>query len=147
MTPIARPRSLRFLAVTALVASTSCSGAGRRETAALLRAVEVYRRADDASRARRAEAIFAVACSSTDICAAKDACFAAADATTRALRLKDDVASRVVEIDQKRLSPDSGEAAALPAQLDEAQRLLDTGRQRMSDCERRLGQLRVQYGG
>lgn len=142
-----RDRPLAALGVAVLTALASCTGSGKREASALAQAVDAYRHAETAAKAARVQALGAVACSEASVCDAKSTCFAAADATTQSMRLKDEVAARLADIEGKRLAPDAPEAAALPGKLDEAQRLLETGRQKMTECERRLSDLRVEYGG
>ena len=80
-------------------------------------------------------------CSDAEVCAAKQACLAAIDPTTRALSLKDEVAARVVDIQAKRLAPDAPEADALPGKLDQAELLLREGRAKMTVCDAKLAAL------
>lgn len=137
------------LAVAATLAATSaaCGGEARRESAALLEAVDRYRDADASSKLVRGQAVAAVACSAGPVCSAKRVCLAAIEPTTRALQLRDDVARRVADIEQKHLDVAPPEKQALSGKLDEATELLQAGREKMSECERRLADLRVQYGG
>jgi hypothetical protein len=133
--------------VACVLAAVACApGSGKRETSALLNAVDGYRRADTSAKANRVAALQTVTCSEPPVCDAKAVCVAAVEPTTRALLLKDEVAARLADIEQRRLAPDAPEASALPGKLDEAQRLLETGRQKMTECERRLSDLRVEYG-
>lgn len=123
------------------MALAACAGGARRESAALSDAVDRYRRADNGSKASQGQSVAAVACTVGEVCAAKQACLAAIDPTTRALALKDEVAARLVDIQAKRLAPDAPEADALPGKLDEAERLLHEGRTQMAECDARLGLL------
>jgi hypothetical protein len=113
----------------------------------LQEAVDRYRHADDASRAAQAGAVAAVSCTDDTVCATKSACVAAVEPTTRALALKNEAAARMADLEARRLSPDAPEAEALPGQLDEAARLLRIGREKMTECERGLADLRIKYGG
>ena len=136
-----------FLSLSAVVtAVVGCAGSGRRETSALAVAVDLYRRADDASRAQRVAAIAKVDCSDPAVCQAKGACLAAAEPTARALALKTEVTLRLADIEGHRLAPDDPEAQALPDKLDEASRLLVAGRAKMTECEKALADLRLKYG-
>lgn len=128
-------------------AAAACAGTDSRETASLIDDVDRYRHADSASKAAQTRAVAAAACSSTAVCEAKRVCIEAMDPTTRALAIKDEVTARLADIEQKRLDASSAEARALPGKLDEAARLLDAGRAKMTECERRLADLRAQYGG
>jgi len=125
---------------------SSCDGAAKRETSALYEAVDRYRVADDAAKLVRGQAVAAVECTVAPVCDAKRICLAAIDPTTRALRLKDEVALRVADVEHNRLDPTSPEARGLSGELDEAARLLESGRQKMTECERRLADLRVTHG-
>jgi len=148
MTVSARVAMCTRIATLALASATAaCSGAAKRETSALWDAVDRYRDADNASKPVRGQAVAAVACTAASVCDAKRVCLAAIDPTTRALKLKDDVALRVADIEQNHLDATSPEAQALSGKLDLAAKLLETGRQKMGECERRLTDLRVQYGG
>ncbi|HEY4016173.1 MAG TPA: hypothetical protein VGM06_22715 [Polyangiaceae bacterium] len=137
------------LAWAALVGSASlleCAGSGHRETTALAAAVDRYRRAADPVKAAEAEAVGRVACSDEKVCAAKSACIAAIDPTTRALAIKDEVTHRLADLQQNRITPASAEAQALPDKLDQATRLLGEGRTKMADCDKQLTDLEVTYG-
>ena len=129
-----------------VVTLTACSGPGKREAAALVAAVDRYRQAAGASKEAEGQAVAGVPCSDSRVCDAKQACVAAIEPTTRALALKDEVSRRLVDLEGKRLAPDSPEADALPGKLDEAERLLKDGRARMAACDARLTDLRVAFG-
>jgi hypothetical protein len=144
--PIPAPVAAALGLVLAALIPACTSGAGKRETSALIDAVEGFRRADAASRAAKVRELGAVPCSEAPVCEARRVCVEAAAPTTQALRLKDEVAARVADIEQKHLAADAPEAEALPAQLDEAAKLLEAGHRKMTECERRLADLRVQYG-
>jgi cell pole-organizing protein PopZ len=128
------------------LALAGCTGAGKREAATLADAVDRFRRANDASKAAQAQAVAAVACTDPKVCDAKQVCVAAIEPTARAFALKDEVTRRLEDIEQKRVAPDAPEAQHLPDQLDEAQKLLEQGRAKMGDCEKKLADLRVDFG-
>jgi hypothetical protein len=138
----------RLAGVLALgaLAMACASGEGKRETSALIDSVERYRRAGDAERPGAVDAMRAMALSEAPVREARDTCAAAADATTRALGLMNEVRAKTSDLEGKRLAPDAPEAQALPRKLDEAETLLASGRRGMTDCERRLADLRVRYG-
>jgi alkanesulfonate monooxygenase SsuD/methylene tetrahydromethanopterin reductase-like flavin-dependent oxidoreductase (luciferase family) len=125
----------------------ACGNPGKREASALIDAVDRYRRAAGPSRDALGQAVSAVACTDARVCEAKQACVAGIEPTTRALSLKDEVARRLVDLEQKRLETNSPEVEALPGKLDEAERLLRDGRSRMTTCDARLTDLRVAFGG
>jgi hypothetical protein len=130
-----------------LLSAIACGASGRRETLALRDAVDHYRDAPTASKSARAQGVAVVFCSASGVCEAKQVCLAAIESTTRALVLKDEVTTRLGDIEQRRLDPAAPEADSLLGKLDEAARLLETGRARMTECERRLADLRIEYGG
>jgi hypothetical protein len=130
-----------------VIACAACDDAPRRETSALLAAVDRYVRADNGAKATRAEAVAAVACTAPDVCAAKQACLAAIGPTVRALTLKDDVAARVAALEASHGAADAAATADLPGKLDEAERLLKEGHEKMGGCETALADLRLRRGG
>ena len=124
----------------------ACGNAGKREAAALVDAVDRYQRADGPSKDVLGQAVSALACSDSRVCEAKRTCVAAIEPTTRALTLKDDVARRLADLEQRRLETDSPEVQALPGKLDDAERLLKDGRAKMAACDARLADLRMAFG-
>jgi hypothetical protein len=136
-----------LVAVTVAGALSGCHDAPKRETAALLNAVDFFRRADAAGRAERVRAIEGLPCTDARVCEAKGICVAAVEPTARALALKDEVTARVADLEQKRLPPDAPEVQDLPTKLDEATHLLEAGRAKMTECEAKLVDLRVAFGG
>ncbi|MDP9034810.1 MAG: hypothetical protein M3O50_08375, partial [Myxococcota bacterium] len=127
-------------------AAGGCAASSKGEATRLLRAVDHFRHVPDAAKTDEARAIASLACTDPKVCEAKRVCVAALEPTARALFLKEDVASRVRDIEQARLAPNAPEAQRLPAELDEAERLLRDGRDRMPECERKLTDLSVDYG-
>jgi hypothetical protein len=143
-----RPTLALLPAVPLLLVACACAcdGAAKHEAATLAAAVDHFRRADPSFKTAQAQAVDAVVCSDARVCAAKDACVAAVDPTARALALKDEVASRLQDIEKGTLAADAPEARALPDKLDEAERLLKEGRVQMEVCDARLADLRVALG-
>jgi hypothetical protein len=123
-----------------------CGNTGKREAAALVDAVDRYRRAEGPSRDALGQAVSAMPCTDARVCEARQACVAAIEPTTRALTLKDEVTRQLADLEQKRLATDSPEVQALPAKLDEAEHLLKDGRARMTACDARLTDLRLAFG-
>jgi hypothetical protein len=140
--------TLLALAAAGIVGAgaVACTGSGKHEAASLVEAVDRFRAADNATKPARAQAVAGVGCSDAKVCDAKQACLAAIDPTARAMALKDEVSQRLDDIEQKRLAPDSAPAQALPEKLDEAGRLLQQGRAKMPDCEKKLADLRIAFG-
>jgi exonuclease VII small subunit len=137
---------VRRSALLAVILLAACEASAKREATSLDEAVDQYRRAEGSSREAASAAVGALSCSAPDVCDAKKACVDAIGPTTRALALKEEVA-RVLDAMQRdagTLEPDG--ARDLPAKLDEATALLREGREKMGDCERKLGDLRARYG-
>ncbi len=132
------------VAAVGMAAVTGCfHESARHDADALADAVDLFRRADGAGRADRARAVAAVPCTDGQVCEAKRVCVEAIEPTVRAMALKDEVSARVADLEQKRVSPDAPEIAALPGKLDEAAGLLQTGRAKMAECDAKLVALRV----
>jgi hypothetical protein len=147
MAPDARAVALGAVGLACLAcAPAGCGNPARREALALASAVDQYRRADNAGKSERAEAVLAVACTDPEVCAVKQACLAAISPTVRALSLKDEVAARLADLEAHRLAPDASEATALPGKLDEAEQALKDGHAKMEDCEKGLADLRMHQG-
>ena len=142
-----RHTGLGLVAGLALLVGGCQGNAARRESSSLAEAVDRYRNADEGAKSERAQGVLALACTDATVCDAKRICMAAIEPTTRALALKNEVAQRLNELDQKKLPADSPEVAALPDKLEEATRLLQDGRTKMLECDKRLAELRVQFGG
>ncbi len=138
--------ALAFSLLCVIVVVSGCATGAKGQAAALVAAVDRFRRADVASKAAEAAAVAAVTCTDANVCGAKNVCLAAIDPTARALALKNEVALRVADIEARRLAPDSAEAQALPSKLEEAGKLLRQGHEKMGDCERRLAELQMEHG-
>jgi hypothetical protein len=136
---------LSFGLAAALLVS-ACRPSGKVEAASLDDAVDRYRRAEGTQKVSESEAVAALPCTSPEVCDAKKACLGAMDATTRALALKDEVARTVGDLQEKRLALDASAVQDLPGKLDEATRLLQEGRTKMTDCEKQLVDLRLKFG-
>jgi hypothetical protein len=133
--------------VAAILAAVGCTATAKREADTLASALEAYRRTEGPMKPARARAVSEVNCSDARVCDAKALCVAAVDATTQALALKDEVAARVGDIEHGALDRGSPEAQALPGKLDEAERLLKEGRDKMRLCDEKLTKLRLEIGG
>jgi len=135
------------IAAAATLAVVGCTATAKREADTLASVVEAYRRTEGPMKPARARAVSEVSCSDARVCDAKADCVAAVDATTRALALKDEVSARVGDIEHGTLDRTSPEAQALPGKLDEAERLLKEGRDKMRVCDEKLAKLRLEIGG
>jgi len=122
-----------------------CGNSAKREATSLAEAVDRFRQASGASSQAQAAAVAAVPCSDDRVCEAKRACLEAIGPTGQALALKDEVSSKLADIEAARLSPNAPEAQALPGKLDDASRLLQEGHAKMGACETKLTDLRVTY--
>jgi hypothetical protein len=113
----------------------ACNTGARQEAAQVVEAVDRFRKADNAGKPATVEALRAVKCTSADVCKARDACLASAEATAKALRLKSEVEQGLTAVEKGTLSRDSEAARALPAKLDEAEALLKEGFALLPACD------------
>ena len=98
-------------------------------------AVERFRRADNPSKPATVESLRTIQCSAPDVCRARDACLASAEATSRALKLKAEVEQGLLAIERDAMAKTSDEARQLPYKLDEAEGLLKEGFERLGPCD------------
>lgn len=130
-------------AVTALSA-IGCSGR-KQEAAQVVEAMNRFRKADNAAKPSTIEALRGVKCTATDVCQARDACLASAEATVKALRLKSEVEQGLGAIEKDAMARDSADAKALPAKLDEAESLLKEGFAALPACDDQVMALKRTY--
>lgn len=129
----------------ALALALGCDGGARREAEQLTTAVERFRRADNAGKPAAAEAIRAMACSDGEVCRARDACLAAADATSKALVLKSEVEQGLGALERGELAKESPEAQALLSKLEVAEKLLAEGHAALGPCDDQLVALKRKH--
>ena len=91
------------------------------------------------------ETLRAVKCSAVDVCQARDACLASAEATAKALRLKSEVEQGLLAIEKDAMPHDAPEARALPLKLDEAESLLKEGFAALPACDDQVMALKRKY--
>lgn len=120
------------LAAAALVA---CDHDARQEAAQLVEAVDRFRKADNPGKPATLATLRAVPCSAPDVCRARDACLASAEATSKALRLKSEVEQGLAAVESGALARESDAARALPGKLDEAESLLKEGFGALPACD------------
>jgi hypothetical protein len=145
MRPFVLGMHARFAALAALVAVVfGCDEAGRKEAAALDRAVMAYREAENPHKSDHAKRLESVPCQNKDVCAAKAACLVTAKATGEGLEKK-----RVVEEfmanEFPKLSPGDPKAQEMLTTLDAAEKLLVTGRDSVAPCDEAMRNLRKTY--
>jgi hypothetical protein len=136
---------LALLAPVVLVAATSCAP-GKRESASLVEAVDRYRRAEMASKGPLADALDAVPCSVSEVCAAKAACVAASRPTAEGVALKAEVEWSLAALHAGKITQEEAASRNLPAKLGRAGQLLDEGYAKLPVCDARITALRLQYG-
>jgi hypothetical protein len=112
----------------------------------LVAAVDRYRKAEMEAKGPPAEAIAAVPCALAEVCGAKEACLAAARPTAKGAALKFEVEASLAELRAGKITQDEAAARGLPQKLDDAGRLLDEGRAKISDCDAKMTALRLKYG-
>lgn len=134
------------LALASLATGCSRDDKLKSEAAVLQRAVERYRQADNLLRPAAADALAETPCSVPEICAAKDACVAAAGPTAQALRLKQEVERGIEAIQSGTLTPTDPQAQTFPGKLDEASTLLDRGHAALTACDEKMLDLKRRHG-
>ena len=130
-----------IIALTAL----SCTSGDRTEAAQVAETMDRFRKAPNAGKPDMLAPLRKASCSATDVCQARDACLASADATSRSLVLKNEVEQALVQLDAGTLSRDSLEAQGLAAKLDESQKLLDEGFRLLPACDDQVIALKRKY--
>jgi hypothetical protein len=144
----ARSRLVAFVLAFAVVlplATTACRAGARAEAERLAASVDRFRRAENVDKPTSLESLRAVPCSASDVCRARDACLASAEATVKALRLKQDVEDGLGLVERGELPRESLEAQALPEKLDEAEALLKEGFSLLPACDDKMIALRRTY--
>jgi hypothetical protein len=131
--------------VVAGAAIVGCSSGAKREAEAVAQTVERFRRGENPEKPALVENIRAVGCTAQDVCRARDACLASAEATSKALRLKSEVEAGLQGIEKGTVARDSAEALALPQKLDEAEALLKEGFERLPACDDQILALKRTY--
>jgi hypothetical protein len=123
----------------------ACNAGARQEAAQVVEAVDRFRKADNAGKPATVETLRAVKCTAADVCKARDACLASAEATAKALRLKSEVEQGLTAIETDATPRDSEAARALPAKLDEAESLLKEGFSLLPACDEQIMDLKRKY--
>lgn len=123
----------------------ACDGAEKREAEQLVFAMEHFRKADNAAKPSAVEGVRGVKCTAAEVCRARDACLASAEATVRALKIKSEVEQGLTAIEKGKLAKDSEEARQLPFKLDEAEGLLKEGFERLGPCDDQLMALKRRH--
>jgi len=133
------------LILAAAVGLGGCTSGARQEAAQVAEAMDRFRKADNASKPAMVGTLRAVKCTATDVCKARDACLASADATAKSLRLKSEVEQALVALDAGTLSRESSQAQGLALKLDETTTLLDEGFAALPACDDQILALKRKY--
>lgn len=130
-----------------VLAAGGCNlgGGQKQEAAQVVEAMSRFRKADNRAKPSTVEALRAVKCSAADVCKARDACLASAEATAKALRLKSEVEQGLAEVEKGVVARESADAKALPGKLDEAEALLKEGFAALPGCDDQLMALKRRY--
>lgn len=136
-------RRLVYIAVSLL--ALACDSSEKREAEQVVFAVERFRKAENPAKPAAVEALRAIKCSAEEVCRARDACLASAEATARALKLKSEVEQGLNAIEKDAMPKDSEEARLLPFKLDEAENLLKEGFDRLGPCDDQLMALKRKH--
>lgn len=138
-------RALCAVVAAALALVAACDPE-RREAASVVAAVDRYRKAEMGAKGPLADALAAVECSEPAVCAARDACLAAARPTVKGAALKKEVESSLADLRAGKITQDEASSRALPQKLADAERLLDEGRVKIASCDQQATALRLKYG-
>lgn len=139
-----RPWRLGILALSPLFACRDDADA-KREATTLVAAIDNFRAADNAYKPAAAKAVGAVACTDKNVCEAKQACFAAIDATARGIALDREVEQGLTDVEAHRLAADDPSVRALPEKAKQARALLDQGHAAMPACDEKIVALKVRF--
>jgi len=123
----------------------ACTSGARQEAAQVAEAMDRFRKADNAAKPATVETLRAVKCSAADVCKARDACLASAEATSKALRLKSEVEQGLSAVEKGTLAKESPEARALGQKLDDAESLLKEGFAALPACDDQIMDLKRKY--
>lgn len=123
----------------------ACEGGARQEADSLARALDRFRRADNADKANAIHDLRATRCTADDVCRARKECLAYAEPTVRALVLKADVEKALASLERDAMAASSEEARSLPAKLDDAERLLKEGMDHLEPCDGEVQALRRKH--
>jgi hypothetical protein len=133
------------LVLVLALGAAGCDNAEKREAERLVETVTMFRRADNNAKPGAVENLRAVPCTAPDVCRARDACLASAEATAKALRLKNEVEQGLAKVEKGELAKDSPEAKALPKKLDEAETLLKEGHDGLTGCDDQIQALKRKH--
>ena len=134
-----------MILVAAWLAIPACTAGSRQEAAQVAEAMDRFRKADNASKPAKVGTRRAVKCSAPDVCQARDACLASAEATAKSLRLKSEIELAIAAIDAGTLAKDSPQAQGLALKLDETSTLLDEGFAALPACDDQILALKRKY--
>jgi hypothetical protein len=135
----------RLVYVGVSLLALACDSSEKREAEQVVFAVERFRKAENPAKPAAVEALRAIKCSAEEVCRARDACLASAEATARALKLKSEVEQGLNAIEKDAMPKDSEEARLLPFKLDEAENLLKEGFDRLGPCDDQLMALKRKH--
>ena len=139
------PRTVVLVLAVGLAFPLAACSSQKREAGSLVEAVDRFRKADMTAKGPLADAIEAVGCTDAEVCAAKEACMAAARPTAQGAALKTEVALALAQLKTGRISQAEAASKGLPEKLDDSSRLLDEGRANLTECDRKTVALRVKY--
>jgi hypothetical protein len=128
-----------------LLPACPSSSNARQEAQQVAEAMDRFRKADNPSKPAMVASLRAVKCSATDVCKARDACLASAEATAKSLLLKSEVEQGLSAVEKGTTSKDSPEARALGPKLDEAETLLKEGFAALPACDDQIMALKRKY--
>lgn len=127
-------RSL-FVVLLALPLVAACDSAERRDAQIVLGAIQRFRSAPNDMLPAMVDALRSTPCEHTEVCHARNECLRMGEATSKALRLKNEVELGLAAVEKGTLAKDSPEAQSFEKKLDEASALLKEGHEGLPRCD------------
>jgi hypothetical protein len=129
------------VALAVALAVVGCHDVAKDETASLSTAVERFRLADEREKHAREADIEHVKCTVDEVCIARDMCLSAASDLNKSEVIRVEVQRSLAKLESGALKKEDPEAQALPRKLDEAEALIKSSREKMTNCDTRLAAL------
>jgi hypothetical protein len=120
----------------------ACTSPAKQEARSLVGAVDRFHKAENPDKPAAADALEKLPCTDEEVCAAKEACVKGTSPMAKALRKQREVEQAIAAFDGS-IPKDDPRARALPAELDEVDRLMRESQDAMPACDEKITSLRV----
>jgi hypothetical protein len=118
----------------------ACNSAARTETQQLATAVERYRKAENAEKPSRVDAIKQSPCTDAEVCAARAVCVDSAEATAKGLTLTVQAGVLMKTVTK------GDDTAPIERMLDDAKKSNELGMKKLGECDEKLMELKRKHG-